>query len=347
MSGGSKTENSTSWQTGKESTGPWIWQQFPLINAFNRAEGAYQDTLKNGPYQGDYVAQGDAKNEAALNQAYQFGMDPKNNAYIDNLFSRANGWLDEGSGYTTRGAAGLESLSGDQTQKIIDQGSQYANNPYISEAVKSAMIDANRNAAESAVPNLYRSAASGNTLMSDRAALAQGVVERGLAERALGLSGEMRYNALNSGLDRAVQELNNRRSTYGTMADLGTRVSSQGMTGLNEAIQDKGSLNQMSAAGAEGLRGLRQLALDNAMAKYEGKQNFPWAALQNFYSIIGGNNWGGERSYSGIGGESKTVKDNPSLMSTIGSGLGAVGSLFSGGTNSGASGLFSFLGGRR
>jgi hypothetical protein len=346
-SGGSTNTNQTQWQNSITYTEPWRIQEPYLKSAFGRAEEAYQKGMNTGPYTGDYVATGDAQNAGAYNQAYGFGTNADSLGYIKNLLGQSNSWVNQGSDLGTYGAEGLKSLSGDQTDSILANASKYGNNSFISDAVQGAMLDANRNASESAVPNLYRSAARSNALNSDRAALAQGVVERGLAERAAALSAGMRQDAWNTGVGTSANELNNRRSTYGTLAELGTRLAGQGMTGLNEGIQDQGSLNQMSAAGAEGNRMLRQAELDNAMAKYQGNQNFPWSALQNFYQIVGDKSWGGMQASAGAGGSNTTETKQPSVTSQIGGGLGALGGLFSGGSSSAASGLFSFLGGRR
>lgn len=351
MGGGSTTTNSSNWgfysKSGHESTGPWSVQAPYLSSAFSRAEDAYRRTMAKGPYQGDYVAQPDQKNADAFNQAFNFGTDKTNNGYVQNQMDNANEWVNLGTDWMKFGADGLKSLSGDQTQTIIDNAGKYADNPYIVGALNAAMADAERQAAETTVPNLYRSAAGSNALMSDRAALSQGVVDRGLAELAGKLSGEMRYNAWNKGIDTARGELDSRRQSYGAMAKLGQSNAELGVTGLAQGIANQSRLNQMSAAGAEGLRSLRQMGLDNDMAKYQGDINFPWQALANYYNIIGNKSWGGERDYSesgwSTGQESSTTTKKPGVTDIAGGVIGGIGSLFSGGANSTASGLFSFL----
>ncbi len=343
MGGKSSDSKGFNWSIGNEQTSPWSVQTPYLEQAFKGAQDAYDKNMASGPYQGDYVAQGDQKNIDAYNQAYNFGTDKTNNGYVQNMMDKANGWVNSGTDWMNKGAAGLNKLSGDQTQYILNNASKFADNGYIGAAVKAAMLDANRNAAENDVPNLYRAAAGANALNSDRAALAQGVVDRGLAERALATSANMRYDAWNKGIDTTQNELNARRQGYGALAQLGQGTAQMGVGGLEAGINDQSRLNQMSAAGAEGLRSLRQNALDNAMAKWQGQQNFPWAALNNFYNIIGSRSWGGNRSWSTLGGEEKHTTETPSVASQIGGGLGAIGSLFSGGADSAAKGLFSFL----
>jgi hypothetical protein len=349
MGGSSSTKsNQFSFQTGHESTEPWGVQTPYLKSAFNRAEDAYNKTMAQGPYQGDYVAVGDDKNRAAFQQAFDFGTDPTSLAYNRNLMSQANGWINDGSQWMKQGAEGLYSLAGDQTDTIIANASKYADSPYIAGAINAAMSDANRQASENTLPNLYRGAAGNNALNSDRAALSQGVVERGLAELAGNISADMRYKAYDKGIDTSKGELDSRRQSYGALGQMGKDAAGLGMAGLEGGIANQSRLNQMSAAGAEGLRTLRQLGLDNDMAKYQGSMNFPWAALSNYYSIIGDKSWGGTRDWNqmGFGTSESTTTQKPGAAQVAGGVLGGIGSLFGGGggaSGGASSGLFGFL----
>jgi hypothetical protein len=347
MGGGSQSTNSSnaSFKTGWENTDPWSVQTPYLKDAFSRAEDAYKRTMGMGPYKGDFIAQGDQKNTDAFNQAFNFGTDKTNLGYVQNQMDQSNQWLNRATNWMDTGANGLRDLSGDQTGSILKSAGQYADNPYISAAVKASMADAERQAAESTVPNLYRSGASSNALMSDRAALGQGVVDRGLAETAANLSGQMRYNAWDKGVNTSKAELDSRRQGYGALAKLGQDGAQLGITGLAQGIDNQSRLNKMSAAGAEGLRSMRQLGLDNAMQKYDAKVNFPWQALSNFYNIIGNKSWGGTRTYAeaGLNYGNETTTKKPGATDIAGGALGAIGSLFGGGSGSGLSGLFNFL----
>lgn len=343
-----KSGSQFSFQTGHEDTSPWSVQTPYLKNAFNKAEDAYNQTMATGPYQGDYVATGDAQNQAAFQQAYDFGTNKTNNGYVQNLLDQSNGWLNDGTSWMKQGAEGLASLAGDQTDNIISNASKYADSPYIAGAINAAMSDANRQASENTLPTLYRNAAGSNALNSDRAALGEGVVQRGLSDLAGNISADMRYKAYDKGIDTSKGEIDSRRQTAGALGQLGLNTANMGMSGVESGISDQSRLNQMSAAGAEGLRTLRQLGLDNDMAKFQGNTNFPWAALSNYYNIIGDKSWGGTRDWNqmGLGTSQETTTTKPGIGSIAGGVLGGVSSLFGGGggTSGGASsGLFGFL----
>lgn len=348
MGGSSSTKGSQfSFQTGHESTEPWAIQTPYLKSAFGRAEDAYTKTMAQGPYKGDYVALGDDKNEAAFQQAFDFGTNKVNNGYVQNLLDQSNNWINDGSQWMKQGAGGLAELAGDQTDNIIANAGKYADNPYIAGMINAIREDTSRQAAENAIPNLYRGAAGNNALNSDRAALGQGVVERGVNDLVGNAAANIRYNAYDKGIDTAKGELDSRRQTYGALGQLGLNSANMGMAGLEGGIANQSRLNQMSAAGAEGLRTLRQLGLDNDMAKYQGEANFPWAALGNYYSIIGDKSWGGTRDWQqmGFGTSESTTTQRPGAASIAGGVLGGIGSLFGGGGGSAgaSSGLFGFL----
>lgn len=342
------TGNSFSFQTGHESTSPWEIQTPYLKGAFNRAEDAYKQTMAQGPYKGDYVAQGGPESTAAFTQAFDFGSDPRIQEMVRGMLGTSSGLMSDGAGWIKQGAEGLSSLAGDQTDNIIANASKYADSPYIAGAINAAMADANRQASENTLPNLYRGAAGNNALNSDRAALSQGVVERGLAELAGNISANMRYDAYDKGIGTAKGEMDSRRGAYGSLGSLGLGAFGQGTSGFGAGIGAQQDLNQMAATGAEGLRTLKQLGLDNEMAKYQGEANFPWAALSNYYSIIGDKSWGGTRDWSqaGIGSSTETKKTQPGLTDYMGAATGGLGSLFAapmGGTSA-MGGLLGYLG---
>jgi hypothetical protein len=79
----------------------------------------------------------------------------------------------------------------------------------------------------------------------------------------------------------------------------------------------------MGQAGANANQALDQSNLNNSIAQWQGNYNFPWMNLQNLMGIVGGQQWGGQSSGSTTG----TSQVTPSLLSSIGSGVGILGSL--------------------
>lgn len=313
MGGGSQTTQSS------QTKDPWAPQQPYLLDAFSQAQNAYNKTNAQGPYSGNYVAPTNDNQYSAYNNAYDFANGQGS--------STVSGLLNTGSGLTNTGFAGangaltgLQNFTGtDQTANNVANAGQYANNPYISGMVDSAMVDARRNAAEGTLPNLYRGAAASGNLNSDRAALAQGVVERGLGEQAGNLSATLRGSAYNTGISAALQGNAQNLQGLSQMGALGSNLGSTGLGAGLQGINAQGALNTMAQGGANGVQGLDQSAINNALAQYQGAQNFPWQNLQKYYGIVGGQNWGGNSTGT------QTTENNPGAMSTIGTGLSILG----------------------
>lgn len=335
--GGGSSTKSTSWgmKTGWEKQEPWDVQIPYLKQAFSEAQSQFDKNKAAGPWSGDYLVpstqeQYDA-GRAVLSAADR--SEQWNNALLDS--SRSS--LEGGGGYITDAATGLRSLSGDQTQSIIDAANQYRQGFDVPSLVQAAMRDANRNAAESGVPNLYRQAAASGGLNSSRAALAQGVIDRGLAEKSADLSAQYGNQAWLTGLTNAQTDIARRLQAIGGLGNLGLGALNAGQQGYNIGINNAGKIATARMGGAEYLKALEQNNLSNELMKYDQNRNYLWNQLANYYNIIGNRSWGGTRTYaeSEIGGSESQTKNSSSPLSTAGSILGAAGSLFGGGGSGG------------
>jgi hypothetical protein len=121
-------------------------------------------------------------------------------------------------------------------------------------------------------------------------------------------------------------------------AQAGGQLGSVGTGLFNTANQANASVGSLQSAKADinssnlanliqsssVLQGFDQAALDNAQARQEYNDNRPWQLLGNKYGIIGDKSWGGTTTSQGT----TTKQENPSIMSSLGSGLGLIGSLF-------------------
>jgi hypothetical protein len=183
------------------------------------------------------------------------------------------------------------------------------------------MRDANQNASENSIPNIYRASAASGGINSDRAALAQGVVERGLADKSADLTANLTNSAYTTGLSNAQQGNAQQLQADSQLGSLGSGILSQGITGTSQGINNQSTINNQTTGGANGATGLDQQTLNNLMAKYNGGQQFTWTQLQNLMSIIG-------KSYGSQSTGTSTSQSNPSMMQNIGAGVGILGALF-------------------
>lgn len=303
----------------------------PQAGALNTIYGgladAYSKSNAMGPYSGDFYSGINPYLQGAYDQAGNFGA--VNGGVGQTQINTGQGLL--GNYGTASNAAGALYNYGntDQTQRNISTANQYANNPYIDQAVNAATYGANRNAAENDIPNLYRGAAASGNINSDRAALAQGVVERGLAENKQNIGASMRYNQFNNGLSQANTQ---NQQQLGALSNAGTLSSNLGNAGsslMSQGISDQANLSKLYESAGLGIQGQGDRGLANDQAKYNTNYQFPWQNLQNYYNIAGNNNWWGTQNQSGtrVGISPVQQQQRPGALSYLGAGMGIAGSI--------------------
>jgi hypothetical protein len=342
--GGNKsktTEDST------KITEPWSGQQPYILDAFQKAYDVNSAQMGTPGYTGDFVAApsqdmlnafqsaltGQANtglSQAAAGQSYNWG---------NQLLQQGSAFINDGKGYADRANNGLYDLSqSDLTGKNIANATRYANNPTMDGMIQSALRDGQRAVTEQVLPEINRSAGGTGNYNSSRTGIADGIVARGWSDQAADVSSQMRGQAYQAGIGASQNDTNamiQALSSAGiqglNMAQVGNAISNTGMAGLgqsaqiNAAIQAMNAQNfQQQAMAATALNGFDQGALNNAIGKQEYKDNRDWGILGNYYGIVGDKSWGSTQT-----GHSVTEKEEtPSLMSSIGSGIGILGSLF-------------------
>jgi hypothetical protein len=303
--------------TTKSDSGPWAAQQPYLMNLFGNAQSNYNQNMATGPYQGNYyAAPQQAQYDAYGNAISQAGVAQGVNS---NIMSTGQNIAAEGAGGATNALGNLQNFANtNQTQNTINSAQQYAAGEDIPGMVKAGMAAANRNAAESDIPNIYRAAAASGGLNSDRAALAQGVVERGLGEQAQNLTAQYQNQAYQNGLSNAQQTNAQGLQAYSQLGSLGSELNNLGTNQQTTAINNQGAINNQQQGAANGLQGLDQNTINNLLAKYQGQLGFGTDQLTALKNILGGN-YGSQ--------DNKTTQNNPSALSTIGSLIGGITSL--------------------
>lgn len=229
-----------------------------------------------------------------------------------------------GTAGATGALSGLMNFNpGDATDSNITNASKYADNPALSGMVDATMRDARRQVSEQALPGIDRAAAVTGNTNNSRAGIAQGLVERGLAEKTADVSAGLRGDAFNHGLDLASTD--NRFNTSAMLdalsraGGLGGSLAGAGVAARSGSIADRGALFDMANMGGAGVQAAGQASLDNTNARYQSAVNSPFDALRNYMSIIGSNNWGSQGS--------STTTSTPSAWQIIGGLMGAGGSL--------------------
>lgn len=318
MSGSSKQETQS-----QQKTDPWGPQAGALTSAFANAQNAYgQASQVKAPT--DFVAGMTPEQLATFRDAIGFAngnTTPGQNAATGAALSGA------GTSAATGALSGLSSFDPNATnnpQALIDAATKYANGQDVDAQVNNAMLNARQTARDVTLPGINQDAAMRGNTNSSRTGIAEGMVERGLAQQATDLGASLRSKAFGDGLALASNnaQTNNaqRLGALSTGATAGTNAANSGVAANSQSISDKTSLLDMAAGGGSGLQNANQLTLDNLLQRYQSGVSSPYDALNGLMGIIGTNNWGSNSS-----GTSTTTK-TPSAFEVIGGLLGAAGS---------------------
>lgn len=317
MSGSSQQTTSKN-----EKTDPWAPQGAALTSAFANAQNAY-GTASQATAPTNFVAGMTPEQLATFRSALGYASGnaiPGQNAATGGALSNA------GTSAATGALSGLSSFDPSATNNpaaLIDAATKYASGQNIDAQVNDAMLNARQTARDVTLPGIEQNAAMTGNTNSSRTGIAEGMVERGLAQQATDLGASLRSKAFSDGLALASSNAstNNaqRLGALSTGASAGTNAANSGVAANSQSIQDQKSLLGISADAGSGLQSADQLTLDNLLKQYQSKVSSPYDALNGLMGIIGTNNWGSSSS-----GTSTTTK-TPSAWEVVGGLLGAAG----------------------
>lgn len=225
------------------------------------------------------------------------------------------------------GLAGYDPTTQNNTGSLIDAAKQYVSGQNIPAQVEQATQQARENARDVVMPGIEQNAAMSGNTNSSRTGIAQGMVERGLAENAQNLNGALSSTAFNNGLTLASNNANaNNVAKLGALsntANAGTNAANSGVNASSSGINDATGLYNIANAGGTGEQAAHQADLTNQLQKYQSGVSSPYDSLKQLMSIIGTNNWGTTTN----GTTNSTTTSNPSMMSQLGQGVGVASSL--------------------
>lgn len=322
----SQTQNQSG--TTSSTTNPWSVQQPYLTQAFSGAQNALGQAQGNAQIPSQFTASYSPDAIAAFKQMLATGASgngaPQSSAAAGATASGA------GAQGIQNGVTGLGAFTPQGgTQSNIDAANQYVAGQNIPAQVKAAMQSANEEANYVTNPNIDATAAAGGNINSSRDAIEHGLVAKTLGEQAGNLSANLQGQAYNSGLSLAEQ--NNEAANNERLAALTGELSggASGLyagTGANTgSVAQQGGLYNIAQSGISGEQAAAQAPLTNAQQAFAANTNDPFQALQNYYGIVGANNWGG--TTSGTSSGTSTTTSNPSTAAQIGGWTNFIGSL--------------------
>lgn len=229
------------------------------------------------------------------------------------------------------GIAGLQGFTPQGgTQSNIDAALGYAGHVPVDALTKAAMQSANDEAQYVTKPGINAAAAGNGDINSSRAAIQQGLVDKGLTQAAGNIAGNIEGNAYTGGLTLAEQNSEaanaNKLAALNGLTTGGGYDAMAGTSANSGAVGQAGGLFDIANNGITGGYAAAQAPLTNEAQQFAANTNDPFAALNNFYNIIGSHNWGGTTNSSS--NMNATTTSNPSTMSQIGAWTNFLGSLF-------------------
>ena len=307
---------STSQTTQQQSStsAPWSLQQPYLETAFSGAQDAL--TKAQGAATPDgFTAQFTPDQLAVFQKMIGYGTG--NDGLSSSTGAAGTALNTAGANSTTNGLYGLQNFTPQGgTDSNIAAATAYANNPAIPGMVNAAMRDVNRNATENILPAIGRNAAGTGNINSNRPDIAAGIVQRGVNDQAGDISANLRGTAYDSGLKLAEQ--NSEATNASMLAKMtgmvggGNNAVSTGAGANTSAVGQQGGLFDIAGGGVTGQNTASQANLTNQNQAWQFGTDSPFAALNNYYNIVGSNSWGGQTTGSSTG------TSTPSFWQTLG-----------------------------
>lgn len=224
------------------SSAPWKGQQPFLKAGYGYAQDAFNKARNMGTFSGDRVADMNPFTTSGLNFLGNFstGMAPglafgqmgsglRNQAFGDTYGANTTNLLNN-------------YLSGDPSQYALGMANTFSNNPYMDGMVNAASRDVTRNLYENQLPGLNLSAVGSGNMNSSRTGIAEGIMQRGAADRIGDISANLRGNAFNQGLTSGLNQYNTTFTNALTgnnqllnLAKFGNDIYNQGLQGMYNA----------------------------------------------------------------------------------------------------------------
>lgn len=315
--------------SGSGTTAPWKPQQPFLTAGLNAASNALTEA-QGAPKPTDFVAGYSPEAINAFRTALGYGT---SNLGIPGASASAGGALSSsGTDAAAQGLTGLANFSpNNSVSNVLDAARAYSANPDVQGMIDAATRDARNSVAEQYLPQIDRTAASTGNINSNRTQIAKGIVERGLANTVADTSANIRGNLYNSGLQLANQQGATsdaqRLAALGALTSGGTGAAGTGINANTGAVNQAQGLFGIANTGAGNEQVAAQAPLSNAIAANAFGVSSPFAALNNYWNIVG-KPLGAQTSSSGTQYGNTTQTSTPSDLQTIAGYIGLAGSLF-------------------
>lgn len=306
----------------QQSSTPWAPQSAALQTAFTDAGGALTQA-QGAKAPTDFTAQFTPDQLVTFKSMFGYGSGSNPNQQATSNTGTA---LSTAGTNATEGAlSGLgayDPTKTNNTGSLVDAANQYVAGQNIPAQVRQAMQLGTETARDVTLPQIEQNAAINGNTNSSRTGIADGLVQRGLAENASNMTGALSSQAFANGLNLASNNANaNNANTLGALtgaAGAGTSAANSGTNANTSAINDQGNLYTLAGEGGSGEQQANQAQLTNEQQQYQSQVSSPFDAINKYMGVVGANNWGSNTT--------GTQTTTPSAWQVIGGLLGGAGS---------------------
>ena len=267
--------DSTSTQSGV----PWEPLQAPTLGGVDYA----QNLLNRGTYQGPYTAAINPFQTTGINQGYQnAGLASGVGSAYGNAGQLLQGGLGQAYQYNQSALGGSQNPWLTNPALYFGLANQTANNPYLDGQITAALRDPYRQLTEQTLPGIGQQFNMAGQSAGSRRGIAEGVAQRGYADRAADISSQMRGAAYGQGLGYANQAAGN---DYMAQQQAASNLGNFGNQGLGYLGQQYGYGQQGATDQAKW--GTQQQELENQQIQGQMNAfNAPWNNLQSYGSFL-------------------------------------------------------------
>lgn len=258
---------------------PWAPLRDPTIYGTDQARQIYD----RGVYGGQWTAPINPWQQQGMGAGFNAAGTANNvgQAY-GNAGQQMMGGLNSAFGYNQQALQGSLNPWLTNPAQYLGLANQTANDPYLTGQIDAALRDPFRQLTEQQMPGMARSANLAGGVSGSRLGIAQGVAQRGYADRASDVSAQMRGQAYGQGLGFANQAAGN---DYQAQQQAAANLGNFGNQGLSYLGQQYGYGQQ--GANDQFKWGTQDQDLQNQQIQASMNQfNAPWANLQSYGSYI-------------------------------------------------------------
>ncbi|WP_316235068.1 MULTISPECIES: hypothetical protein [unclassified Bradyrhizobium] len=308
-----------------KTTTPWAPQAAALETAFNGANGALaQASTAKAPT--DFTAQFTPDQLATFKSMLGYA---NGNPLPGQTANAATTNMANGTSATSGALTGLQNYNpsaSNNVDAITAAANKYVQGQNIPAQVAQATQQANETARDVTLPQISQNAAINGNTNSSRTGIAEGLVQRGLAENAQNMTGALTSQAYANGLNLAENQANQNNGAALTaltnQGTLGNAATNSGVSAGTSSINNQTGLYNIAASAGKGEQDANQANLTNQQQQYQSAVSSPFDALRQYMGIVGSNNWGSNSTGT------STQTSTPSAFQVIGGLLGTAGALF-------------------